>query len=551
MRAEVVDFRALFEAAPGRYLVLDPDLVIVAVSDAYLEATMTRREDIVGRPLFEVFPDNPEDPDADGEGNLRASLDRVRSRLVSDTMAVQRYDIRRPATEGGGFEERFWSPRNSPVLGPDGRLAAIIHRVEDVTEFVRLERDRSERQEVAAELEERTRAMESEILQRSRELQRANDELRAANAATSDFLSRMSHELRTPLNAILGFAQLLERDDLDAEKRESVHQILRGGRHLLDLINEVLDISRVESGNLALSPEPVAIAEVLADTRSFVAALAAERNIEIRSGDAEACDHYVRADRQRLRQILLNLAANAVKYNREGGTLTLTCDGATEGRVRITVSDTGFGIPSDKLDRLFVPFDRLGAEETDIEGTGMGLALCRGLAEAMGGSLTVQSTIGEGSTFALTLAAADAPQLEPVLPLAPSLVEGDEPFGGRTVLYVEDNPSNVRLMERILVSRPHVQLLTTGRGDEAVGLVHRLRPDLVLLDLNLPGRNGDDILAHLQQDPGTSSIPVVIVSADATRGQAERLLAAGARHHLTKPIDVDEALRVIDATLAS
>lgn len=551
MKADVVDFRALFEAAPGRYLVLDPDLVIVAASDAYLEATMTRREDIVGRALFEVFPDDPDDPGADGEGNLRASLHRVRSRLVSDTMAVQRYDIRRPATEGSGFEERFWSPRNSPVLGPDGRLAAIIHRVEDVTEFVRLQRDRSERQEVAAELEERTRAMESEILQRSRELQRANDELRAANTATSDFLSRMSHELRTPLNAILGFAQLLERDDLDAGQRESVHQILRGGRHLLDLINEVLDISRVESGNLALSPEPVAVAEVLADTRSFVAALAAERNIEIRSPDAEACDHYVRADRQRLRQILLNLAANAVKYNREGGTLRLTCDGPTEGLVRITVADTGFGIPSDKLDRLFVPFDRLGAEETDIEGTGMGLALCRGLAEAMGGSLTVQSAVGEGSTFALTLASADAPELAPILPIAPSVMEGDEPFGGHTVLYVEDNPSNVRLMERILVSRPHVQLLTTGRGDEAVGLVHRLRPDLVLLDLNLPGRNGDDILAHLQQDPETSSIPVVIVSADATPGQAERLLAAGARHHLTKPIDVDEALRVIDATLAS
>jgi signal transduction histidine kinase len=212
-----VDFRCLFEQAPGLYLVLDQELVIVAASDAYLAATMTRREEILGRGLFEVFPGNPDDPEATGVGNLRASLDRVRRNRTADTMAVQKYDIRRPESEGGGFEVRYWSPHNSPVLDADGNLAGIIHRVEDVTEFVRLKELETEQQQ---------------------ELQEANEQLRAANQAKSEYLSRMSHELRTPLNAILGFAQLLELEDLGEEARDNLRYILSAARHLLELINE-------------------------------------------------------------------------------------------------------------------------------------------------------------------------------------------------------------------------------------------------------------------------------------------------------------------------
>jgi signal transduction histidine kinase len=227
------DFRSLFEAAPGSYLVLDPELVIVGVSDSYLRDTMTVREEILGRPLFEVFPDNPDDPQADGENNLRASLDRVRRDLVPDTMATQKYDIRRPAAEGGGFEVRYWSPVNSPVLGPGGDLAFIIHSVEDVTR--RLEAERA--------------------------LRDAKLEAERANEAKSEYLSRMSHELRTPLNAILGFAQLLELEELTDEQRENLHFILNAARHLRGLINEVLDIAAIEAGRLPLSLEPVPVAE--------------------------------------------------------------------------------------------------------------------------------------------------------------------------------------------------------------------------------------------------------------------------------------------------
>lgn len=537
---------SLVDAMPDRYLILAPDLTIVAATDAYLSASMTRREDIVGRPLFEVFPDNPDDPHADGKTNLGASLDRVRRLLRPDAMAVQKYDIRRPASEGGRFETRYWSPRNSPVLDDDGRLRYIVHRVEDVTELVRMREDESARHQMTVELEERTAMMQKEIIDRSRELQRANDQLRAANAATGEFLSRMSHELRTPLNAILGFAQLLDRDDLTSDQSDAVRQIMRGGRHLLALINEVLDISRVESGNLALSPEAVAVADVLADTRDFVAPLAAERGITVTATAVDGQDHHVLADRQRLKQILINLAANAVKYNRDHGTVTLACDASTPGTIRIDVGDTGPGIPPEKLGRLFTPFDRLGAEELGIEGTGVGLALSERLAVAMGGSLSVESEVGRGSTFSLTLSSA-----EPV-DVSRETIErrrapdvGDGP--ARTVLYVEDNPSNLRLMERIVATRPNVRLITTERGEEAAALVREHRPDLVLLDLNLPGRGGDRILADLRADPGTRDLKVVIVSADATRDQAKRLLEAGASAYLTKPIDMDAVVRVIDA----
>ena len=253
-----VDFRSLFELVPGLYLVLDPELRIVAATDAYLEATMTRREEVMGRGIFDVFPDNPGDPDATGVRNLSASLDRVRAKRVPDTMAVQKYDIQRPAQEGGGFEERYWSPKNTPVLDEAGRLAYVIHRVQDVTEFVRL-----------AELDTE---QEAEIFLRGQELQKLNTQLQDADQAKNEFLSRMSHELRTPLAAIMGFSELLEMADLDERKHEWAATIQKAGRHLLQLVDEVLDISRIEAGQISLSLEPVAVAPLLREALELIAA---------------------------------------------------------------------------------------------------------------------------------------------------------------------------------------------------------------------------------------------------------------------------------------
>jgi CheY-like chemotaxis protein len=359
----------------------------------------------------------------------------------------------------------------------------------------------------------------------------------------------MSHELRTPLNAILGFAQLLEMDELSADQHESVEQILRGGRHLLGLINEVLDISRIETGRLAMSPEAVSVHGAIEETLALIRPLAAARNISIQSPTSEECEWNVRADRQRLKQVLLNLASNAVKYNVEAGTITVWCEESTEGRVRIGVSDSGSGIPAHRLERLFTPFDRLGAEEGEVEGTGLGLALSKGLTELMGGTLSVESANGRGTTFVIELApTADPLAMHP----EPTGDESGEHWGGsatRTVIYAEDNPSNLRLVQRLLARRGNIRLVTATRGDVVADLVRKHRPDLILLDLHLPGLGGEDVLRVLQADPETARTPTVVVSADATPGQIERLLAAGAKEYLTKPLDVARFIAVVQASL--
>ena len=382
-------------------------------------------------------------------------------------------------------------------------------------------------------------------------LNQAKQEAERANRAKSEFLSRMSHELRTPLNAILGFGQLLQRDELTEGQRESIDQVLHGGRHLLGLINEVLDISRIETGSLALSREAVNVYELLTETIDLIRPLAAERELRIQAPLAEGCSWTVRADRQRLRQALLNLASNAVKYNRHGGSIEFACDAAAEGKLRILVRDTGPGVAADKLHRLFTPFDRLGAEQTDIQGTGMGLALSKRLLEAMGGTLTAHSIQGQGSTFTMELALAEDPleHYERASQTQPALVQ-DRGFGlEQTVLYVEDNPSNLRLVERVLAERGGVRLLTATHGQPVHDLACQHQPDLILLDQHLPDLAGEEVLRRLQADPDTAAVPVVVVSADATAGQIQRLLAAGASHYLTKPLDVAEFLEVVDQLL--
>ena len=515
-----LDFESLFQAAPGSYLVLDPELVIVAVSDAYLRDTMTVREQIVGRGLFEVFPDNPDDPEATGESNLRASLDRVRRDHIPDTMALQQYDIRRPDADGGGFEVRFWSPVNSPVLEPDGELAFIIHCATDVTELVR----------------------------RDKALLEAKEEAERANTAKSEYLSRMSHELRTPLNAILGFAQLLELEELTEEQRENLHFILNAARHLLALINEVLDIAAIEAGRLPLSLEPVAVADVVAETVSLIRPLADQHEVLLVSPPV-SCQVHVLGDRQRLKQILLNLLSNAVKYNRQGGRVELECGPADGDRMRVAVQDTGPGIPPEAMGQLFVPFERLGSEQTGVEGAGLGLPLSKRLAEAMGGTLEVSTVLGEGSTFWVELPVAEGPvqraEREQELP-APAAQPVPEPESALTVLYIEDNLSNLQLVERVLSRRPGVRLISAMRPQLGLELAAEHDPDLILLDLHLPDMPGQEVFRRLQAEPRTAKVPVVVLSADARPTLIKELLGQGIRAFLTKPLDVKELLELLN-----
>ncbi|MEX2271446.1 MAG: response regulator [Vicinamibacterales bacterium] len=381
-------------------------------------------------------------------------------------------------------------------------------------------------------------------------VQQAMAEAERANRAKSGFLSRMSHDLRTPLNAILGFAQLLEMDAATSEHREGVRHILKAGSHLLELINEVLDIARIESGHLSLSPEPVGLGDVVQHVVDLVRPLAAEREISFDVDTRALEGRTVFADRQRLNQVLLNLVANAVKYNRDKGRISIACEDVAERHVRIKVSDTGAGIPAEKLNLLFQPFERLGAEETRVEGTGLGLTLAKALTEAMGGTLGVQSEIDHGSTFWVELALAD-PGAEEVAFKAVSRPDapGKDSGVAGTVLYIEDNASNRRLMERLLARRPGVRLVGMAQGQAGLDFVRGNRPDLILLDLHLPDMHGEEVLRRLWEDPRTRAIPVAVLSADATPSQAKRLRAAGAVAYLTKPIDVSEVLQLLDDNL--
>lgn len=380
--------------------------------------------------------------------------------------------------------------------------------------------------------------------QAQREAQAAAE---AANRAKSEFLSRMSHELRTPLNSVLGFGQLLEIDYLSDTQRDAVGHILKGGRHLLGLINEVLDISRIETGDLRLSPESVRLSELIEEAIALMRPMVEQRGMRLVVDRPDDSTGYVFADRQRAKQVLLNLLSNAVKYNRPRGTVVVSCARVSDSRVRISVADTGMGIPSDRLNMLFTPFERLGAEHGVEEGTGIGLALSRRLTEAMGGTLTMTTTTGQGSTFTVELPSAEGPvERYERLALAPQYVPPVVTHGGRLVLHIEDNLSNLSLIERVFAQRPGVEVIAAMQGRLGLELARKHQPALVLLDLHLPDMGGEQVLRQLRDDPVTSSIPVVIVSADATSGQIQRLLNAGAAAYVTKPIDVREVLRHLD-----
>jgi signal transduction histidine kinase/ActR/RegA family two-component response regulator len=387
------------------------------------------------------------------------------------------------------------------------------------------------------------------IEQTQEELERSREEASRANLAKTEFLSRMSHELRTPLNAILGFGQILEFSPLEEDDREAVEHILTAGRHLLALINDVLDLPRIEAGTMAISLEPVQAAELASNAAALTRPMADARSIRL-VVDLGGCDLFVRTDRQRCSQVLLNVLSNAVKYNFDGGEVRLGWLLAEEGTVRLTVSDTGPGIEPARQSRLFQPFDRLGAEASAVEGTGLGLAVAKQLIQAMGGDIGVQSAPGRGSTFWI-----DLPVTEPVRGAEPA-ARGSSvaPAAGgrsRTLLLVEDNLTNLRLVEAILRRRPEIAVVPVMQGRLAIDLAREHQPDVIVLDLHLPDLSGQEVLHRLRADPLTRHIPVVIASADATPGRIQRLREEGAFEYLAKPLEVQPFLDTVDAALSS
>jgi signal transduction histidine kinase/CheY-like chemotaxis protein len=378
------------------------------------------------------------------------------------------------------------------------------------------------------------------LTERGRELQISRDEAVAATLAKDQFLSRMSHELRTPLTAVLGFGQLLQMEELSPDDAESVNHIVGAGEHLLALINDVLDISRIEAGDISLSKEPILLRPAVSDAVTLMRPLTEARGITVSLAVAESVVVY--ADRQRLKQVLLNLISNAIKYNRQDGTIVISCVQRAGSRVALSVADTGVGIPASSLGRLFEPFERLGAEDTEVEGTGVGLSLSKALMEAMDGTIAASSQAGAGSTFTVTLPTGvltdhvGSPDRDPTpLPAGPAGI----------VLYAEDNLASLRVVERIFTKR-HESLKVTMEGRFVLELARDLQPRMVILDLHLPDIDGEHVLRQLKADAATADIPVVILSADATPGRLDRLVDQGASAYLTKPLVINDLLTLLD-----
>jgi len=526
---------SIFRASPDTIVVRDAKGDVLLYSSALAE--------VIGVEVEEPAPGGELIEEAYRYGRLRRDQRADLDQLLKRCLAGER-DLPPVVTTGragrGESGYRTYETRARPIFDVTGTVTGTVTVSRDITDRMQLEQS----------------------------LRSARVEAERASEAKSQFLSRMSHELRTPLNAILGFAQLLELDQLPPEQASSVDQIERAGRHLLALINEVLDIARIEAGQLTVTAEAVRVGDVLDEVTALLGPVAESAAVHMMVETSARRDRCARADRQRLRQVLLNLGSNAVKYNEPGGTVAFRIEDGADHRIRISVSDTGPGIALEQQDMLFLPFSRLGAENSGVEGTGVGLALSKQLVEVMGGTIGVVSAPGHGSTFWVELSPADEPALSEGTderrrvdgvsrPVPPSLADADliDPVPGNgtptlVVLHVEDDDSNASLVSLVLARRPQVRLLSAAEARLGLELARQHRPDLLLLDLHLPDMPGDEMLYRVKAMPELTETKVVVVSADATPDRIRRMLELGVEGYLTKPLDVAALLHVVDEQLA-
>ncbi|MDO8207677.1 MAG: PAS domain S-box protein [Gallionella sp.] len=502
--------RSLIESNIDAIITTDPSGIIADANKQMEELTGCTRDELIGAPFKNYFTD-PE--------RAEASIKRVLSEKK-----LTNYELTARARDG---RETVVSFNASTFYDRDRKLQGVFAAARDITERKRMDL----------------------------ELENAKSVAEKANLAKSDFLSSMSHELRTPLNAILGFAQLLESGlpPPTAAQMMKVDQIIKAGWYLLELINEILDLAVIESGKLSLSREPMSLADVILECQAMIEPMAQQRNIKLTFLPFDST-WFVNADRTRVKQILINLLSNAIKYNRKRGTVVVTCTESMPERIRISVKDSGSGLSPEKQAQLFQPFNRLGQASGGEEGTGIGLVVTRQLVELMGGSIGMESTEGVGSEFWIELIRDVMPQFvaEHTLPaeLAPQAeINTSGCATTHTLLYVEDNPANLMLVEQIIADHPHIHMLSACDGKQGIELAYAHLPDVILMDINLPGLSGFQALKLLREDPATANIPVIAISANAIPRDIEKGLEAGFFRYLTKPIKVNEFINALDDAL--
>ena len=564
------DFQEIFESLPSLYLILDPNLVIVAVSDSYLRATMTQRHQIIGRDIFEVFPGNPDDPLADGVVNLRTSLQNVIRNRAPHTMAVQKYDIRRPDSEGGGFEERFWSPINCPVLSKDGSLVCIVHRVEDVTEFVRLKQHGSAQEDATRKLQEHAERMETEIFlraqeiqERTRELERLNEQWQQARDRAiessnlkSAFVATISHELRTPLSGLMGFLELALATQLDAEQRQLLTTANESAEALLTIVNDVLDLSKIEAGKTELEIVPFNPIFLVQDVSRLLAASAKKKGLILETRIDQTIPPFVQGDPTRVRQVLLNLIGNSIKFTRQG---TVTVCAAVHAQdestitVKFSVLDTGIGIAEDDKRLLFLPFSQVDSSNTRrFGGTGLGLTISKAFVEMMGGSIYCESTKGKGSSFwFLVPFTKDRSEARSAFDATASLGPGCALPRGKVVLVVEDSPVIQMLAVKQLINLG-IQAHTVSNGRAAVEAVSTFNYDLILMDCHMPEMDGfkaTRIIRNFEQQT-VCYTPIIAMTAGAMTGDRDTCLECGMDDYLSKPFTIGQLRDKLESWLA-
>ena len=506
--------RSLIESNIDALMTTDPAGIITDVNKQMEALTGCTRDELIGAPFKSYFTDP-----ARAEAGIK---------LVLNDKKVTDYELTACARDG---KKTVVSYNATTFYDRDRTLQGVFAAARDVTERKRFEQAL---QETNVEMESAKSAAEK------------------ANLAKSDFLSGMSHELRSPLNAILGFAQLMATASPPPSdiQKESINQILQAGWHLLKLINEILDLSVVESGKVSLSLEPVSLSEVLSECQAMMEAQAQQRGIRMTFPKFDA-PSFVWADQTRLKQVVINLLSNAIKYNQTKGQVTVNYTVVSSDRIRISFQDTGAGLTPEKMAQLFQPFNRLGQEAGSVAGTGIGLVVTKQLVELMGGVLGVNSVVEEGSEFWVDLRSTPAPELKIIEPknVLPKLVSRPIDAPQKILLYIEDNPANMKLVERLIDRRSDIKLLKAVDGLQGIALARASLPDVILMDINLPGISGIDALKTLQEDQATSHIPVVAISANAMSRDIEVGRQLGFFRYLTKPIVVEEFMTTLDLAL--